>query len=399
MGTPQFYAIISIKTSFPPLKKDSFMEKRDYYSILGIPRTASNDEIKAAYRKLALKYHPDRNPDNKEAENKFKEAAQAYEVLSDQGKRTQYDQFGHANPNAGFDGGGNSQYQNMNMDDIFSAFGDIFGDVFGGNQQRGRKKGVPTPKRGHDLGKEVLISLKDAYTGSKHDLSYHRFAQCATCNGSGSKAGSKVESCKSCNGMGQQHFSKGFFMYSQTCSACGGEGYKISSPCTACSGQCRIKEYAKFSVNIPSGVYDGAELRIKDKGDAGVHSGPTGDLFIKVQVMEDKNFRRVEDDLECIITLTYPQLVLGGQVELESIDGAKHTIKIPKGCAVGERIIVAGKGFQKLRSAAKGNLVVITQCHIPKKLSNEAKKSLNDYAQALTETSDGITGFFKRFVG
>ncbi len=371
------------------------MEKRDYYSILGIPRTASQDEVKAAYRKLALKYHPDRNPNNKDAESKFKEAAQAYEVLSDSSKRASYDQFGHPSENVG----GNAQYQDMNMEDIFSAFGDIFGDVFGGGAQRGRKKTGPAPKRGHDLGKEIQISLKEAYTGTKHDVSYNRFAPCATCEGSGSKPGSKIDTCKSCNGMGQQHFSKGFFMYSQTCSTCGGQGFKISSPCTACSGQCRIREYAKFSVNIPSGVYDSAELRIKDKGDAGIYGGPAGDLFIKVHVMPDKNFRRVEDDLECTITLTYPQLVLGGHIELESIDGTKHSVKIPKGCPVGERIIIAGQGFPKLRSSARGNLVVITQCHIPKKISNEAKKSLNEFAQALTETSDGIASFFKRFVG
>src|SRR5579872_1328926 len=185
------------------------MAKKDFYEVLGVSKTATQEEIKAAYRKLAMKYHPDRNPDNKEAENKFKEAAQAYETLSDQGKRAQYDQFGHTNQTTG--SGGQGHYQDVNMDDIFSAFGDIFGDVFGGNQ-RGRKKGGPAPKKGHDLGKEIHISLKDAYTGAKQDLSYHRFAPCATCNGSGSKPGSKIEGCKSCNGMGQQHFSKGFFM-------------------------------------------------------------------------------------------------------------------------------------------------------------------------------------------
>lgn len=377
------------------------MENKDYYGILGVPKSASQDDIKAAYRKLALKYHPDRNPNNKEAENKFKEAAQAYEVLSDPDKRKRYDQFG----SAGFEGmGGQYGQHDMNMDDIFSAFGDIFGDMFGGQQQRqGRKKGGPTPQRGHDLAKEVQITLKDSFIGSKVEVSYQRFVPCETCKGAGAQPGTKIETCKSCNGQGQVHFTKGFFMYTQPCTSCHGLGYKIAAPCSTCSGVSRVRSYEKFSVNIPAGVYDGAELRIKDKGDAGVYGGTSGDLFIKVHVMPDKKFKRVGDDLECSVMLTYPQLVLGGQMEIESIDGSKVTIKIPKGCPVNEQIIVPGKGFPQVRGNAKGNLVVVTQCIIPKKLSTDAKKALNEYAQATgsesTEHESSITGFFKRFVG
>jgi molecular chaperone DnaJ len=379
------------------------MENKDYYGILGVTKTASQDEIKAAYRKLALKYHPDRNPDNKEAENKFKEAAQAYEVLSDEQKRKRYDQFGAAGVE-GMGGMGGGQYgpHDMNMDDIFSAFGDIFGDMFGGQRQQGRKKSGPTPQRGHDLAKEVHITLKDSFIGSKQEVGYQRFVPCATCKGAGAKPGTKIETCKACNGQGQLHFTKGFFMYTQACDSCKGLGYKIASPCTTCSGASRVREYEKFSVTIPAGIYDGAELRIKDKGDAGVYGGSMGDLFIKVHVMSDKKFKRVGDDLECSIMLTYPQLVLGGQVEIESIDGSKVTIKIPKGCPVNEHIIVPGKGFPQIRGNTKGNLVVITQCIVPKKLSTEAKKALNEYAQATgsetTEHENSITGFFKRFV-
>ena len=379
------------------------MENKDYYGILGVPKSASQDDIKAAYRKLALKYHPDRNPDNKEAENKFKEAAQAYEVLSDPDKRKRYDQFGAAGVEGmGGMGGGHYGHQDMNMDDIFSAFGDIFGDMFGGQRQGGRKKSGPTAQRGHDLAKEVQITLKDSFLGCKQDLGYQRFVSCTTCKGSGTKPGTKIETCKSCNGQGQMHFTKGFFMYTQPCTSCNGLGYKIASPCSTCNGSSRTREYEKFSVNIPAGIYDGAELRIKDKGDAGVYGGSTGDLFIKVHVMSDKKFKRVGDDLECSIMLTYPQLVLGGQVEIESIDGSKVTIKIPKGCPVNEHIIVPGKGFPHVRGNAKGNLVVITQCIIPKKLSTDAKKALNEYAQTTgsetTEHENSITGFFKRFV-
>jgi molecular chaperone DnaJ len=379
------------------------MENKDYYGILGVGKTANADEIKAAYRKLALKYHPDRNPDNKEAENKFKEAAQAYEVLSDPEKRKRYDQFGAAGVEGMGGTGGHYGHHDMNMDDIFSAFGDIFGDMFSGQQNRqGRKKSGPTPQRGHDLAKEVQITLKDSFLGCKQEVGYQRFVSCKTCNGLGSKPGTKIESCKACNGQGQMHFTKGFFMYTQTCSSCNGQGYKIAAPCTSCNGVSRIREYEKFSVNIPAGVYDGAELRIKDKGDAGVYGGGAGDLFIKVHVMPDKKFKRIGDDLECSIMLTYPQLVLGGQIEIESIDESKVTIKIPKGCPVNERIIVPGKGFTHVRGNAKGNLVVVTQCMIPKKLSSEAKKALNDYAQAtgneISEHESSISGFFKRFV-
>jgi molecular chaperone DnaJ len=379
------------------------MENKDFYKVLGVPKTATNDEIKAAYRKLALKYHPDRNPDNKEAENKFKEAAQAYEVLSDSDKRKRYDQFGAAGVHGMGQQGGGGMHHEMNMDDIFSAFGDIFGDIFGAShQQRGRRSQGPTPKRGHDLYKEISITLKDSFIGIKQDISFNRFATCSTCKGNGCKPGSKVETCKACSGMGQLNFSKGFFMYSQTCDSCRGEGFKIGSPCSSCSGQCRVQEYDKFSVSIPSGVFNGAELRIKDKGDAGIFGGPTGDLFIKVAVMPDKKFKRIGDDLECTVMLTYPQLVLGGQVEIESIDGSKHTIKIPKGCPIGEQIIVPGKGFHNVRGNVRGNLVIITQCYVPKKLSTEAKKALTDYAQAAgNETAENertISGFFKRFL-
>lgn len=375
------------------------MEKRDFYDILGVSRSATQDEIKAAYRKLALKYHPDRNPDNKEAEDKFKEAAEAYEVLSDETKRRQYDQFGHAG--MGGMGGGPG---GMNMDDIFSNFGDIFGSMFGGGgAQRKRRSTGPEPKRGHDLYKEIDISLKDAFLGTKKELSYYHFFACDTCKSKGTKPGTKTDVCGTCAGAGQVQYQQGFFMYAQTCSACRGEGFTIPSPCAECGGQSRMQKYDKFSVTIPAGVFDGAELRIPGKGDAGVYGGSAGDLFIKVHVLADKKFTRSGDDLQCNVLLTYPQLVLGCQVEIESIDGTKETIKIPRGCPVGERIVIPGKGFQKLRSNVRGNLVVITQCHVPKKLSNDAKQKLTEYSEIIGTNPDSnegmIAGFFKKFLG
>lgn len=374
------------------------MSKRDYYDVLGVAKTASQDEIKAAYRKKALQYHPDRNPGNKEAEEKFKEASEAYEVLSDTQKRHQYDQFGHAG--MGGMGGGPG---GMNMDDIFENFGDIFGSMFGqGGGQRRRATG-PRAQRGHDLSKEITVSLKDSYLGTKQEVSYYRFFPCDTCKGSGMQKDTKAVQCATCGGYGEVRHQQGIFMYAQTCHPCAGRGFTIPSPCPTCSGQSRIQKYDKFTVTIPAGIYNDAELRIADKGDAGVYGGQSGDLFIKVHVTEDKKFKRVGNDLVCHVLLTYPQLVLGSQIEIENIDGTKKSIKIPKGCPVGERILVAGQGFPNLRTKVRGNLVVITKCHIPKKLSTEAKELLTKYSEVIgIETSDegtSIIGFFKKFLG
>jgi molecular chaperone DnaJ len=374
------------------------MATRNYYDILGISKTASTEEIKAAYRKLALKYHPDRNPDNKEAEEKFKEAAQAYEVLSDAQKRAQYDQFGEAGVHgAGGMGAG------MNMDDIFENFGDIFGSMFGGgSSRRANARGGLEPKSGHDLAHELTITLKEAFQGTKKEISFYHFATCDTCSGKGTKGGSKPTACATCKGSGQIQFRQGFFVYAQTCTSCGGEGYVITDPCPSCNGKCRLQKYEKLTVTIPTGIFEGAELRIAGKGDAGVYGGKAGDLFIRVHVQGDKKFERQGDDLVCSLVLTYPQLVLGCQVEIESIDGAMHTVKVPKGCPVGDRIVIPGKGFANIRrSGFHGNLVIITQCHIPKKVSPEAKKLLTDYSTMISTPSEesGIVSFFKKFLG
>ena len=372
-------------------------KKRDFYEILGIAKTATPEDIKAAYRKLALKYHPDRNPGNKESEEKFKEAAEAYEVLSDTQKRQQYDQFGHNGPQmGGFEGHG------MNMDDIFENFSDIFGDIFGGQQKR-RKRGGPTPKRGHDLSKEVAITLQESFLGTKKDITYYHFVVCASCSGKGMPAGASAQPCPQCHGSGQVQYRHGIFAYTQSCAACSGEGFIITNPCPHCKGQSRVQQYDTFSVNIPKGIFDGAELRIAGKGDAGVYGGESGDLFLKIQVMPHAQFTRVGDDLECTITVTYPQLVFGCQMDIENIDGIKETIKIPKGCPVGEHIIITGKGFHKIRTKGRGNLIIKTACDIPTKLSPEAEKILREYSDVIgtkiDKTSGTIAGFFKKFLG
>lgn len=375
--------------------------KNDYYETLGVSKSATTNEIKAAYRKMAMKYHPDRNPNNKEAEEQFKKAAEAYEVLSDDGKRKQYDQYGHAafNQNAG---GGYGPHGGMNMDDIFEGFGDIFGSMFGGQQSRQKKKVGPAPQRGHDLGQTIEISLKDAFTGIKKEVGYSRFFECDGCNGAGLKQGTAAQACATCKGMGQVQFKQGFFMYAQTCSTCAGNGFFIPSPCTHCNGQSRIQKYDKFSVTIPAGIYHNAELKVTGKGDAGVYGGKSGDLFVKIAIRQDAVFTRINDDLVRTILLTYPQLVLGCELEIESIDGTKHSIKIPKGCPIGEKIMIKGEGFKRINSSTAGNFVIVTQCHIPKKTTADERKKLLEYAQTAGLSTSSLdtetqSSFFKKF--
>jgi molecular chaperone DnaJ len=374
------------------------MSKRDYYEILGVSKESAQDEIKKAYRKLAIKYHPDRNPDNKESEDKFKEAAEAYEVLSNTDKRQKYDQFGHSGMHGGSD---YNQYSNMN--DIFESFGDVFGNIFGGGHGRaqGRKTG-PTPQQGHDLSQNVTITLKESYLGCKKEIKTYHYVSCGDCNGSGCKSGTKAASCSDCGGTGQKVARQGFFSFSQPCSACWGKGYKIPSPCATCKGQSRIQKHDRWTITIPSGVYNDAELRVSGKGDSGVFGGPSGNLFIRIAVRQEKAFFRRNNDLVSYLTLTYPQLVLGAHIEVETMDGVKHTVKVPKGCPVRKEITIVGKGFKDLHSSGKGNLVFIAQCDIPKRLNKETHDSLLDYAKKLGDqasSESGIIGFFKKFLG
>jgi len=375
------------------------MSKRDYYEILGVSKDASKEEIKKSYRKLALKYHPDRNPDNKDAEEKFKEAAQAYEVLSDEQKRKKYDQFGHSGMQGGTD------YHNFSdIGDIFESFGDIFGSIFGGGpRQRQQKKSGLQPQRGHDLSQPLKITLKEAFLGCKKEIRIYHYIKCTTCKGNGCKPGTTPTTCVSCKGTGQTVRQQGFFAFAQPCSACHGQGYTIPSPCSQCRGRSRIQKHNKLIVNIPAGIYDKAELRVAGKGDAGIFGGSAGDLYLNINIEPNKQFHRRNNDLVTHLILTYPQLVLGSQIEIESIDGSKQTVKISKGCPVGHEILIPGKGFKNLHSTGRGNLVIITQCDIPKKLNPDEKQALLEYAKKLgvkiSNSQGGISGFFKKFLG
>ena len=375
------------------------MNKRDYYEVLGVSKTASQEEIKKSYRKLAIKYHPDKNPGDKKSEETFKEAAEAYEVLSNANKRQKYDQFGHSGMQ-----GGHDYHQYSNMNDIFESFGDIFENLFGGGQSRSRRQSAgPTQQQGHDLAQNITISLEESYLGCKKEIKTYHYVACDGCNSSGCKSGTKIAVCATCHGTGQKIARQGFFSFSQPCSACWGKGYTIPHPCADCKGQSRIQKHERLTITIPAGIYNEAELRVTGKGDSGIFGGPSGNLYLRVDVKKDKNYFRRDNDLVTYLTLTYPQLVLGSHIEVTNIDGTKHTVKIPKGCPVGKEINVVGKGFPNLHSSSgKGNLVFIVQCDIPRRLNQETNDALLDYAKKLgnqTSDNDGIIGFFKKFLG
>jgi len=377
------------------------MNKTNYYKMLGVENGATTDEIKSAYRKLAFKYHPDKNPGDKKAEDKFKEISEAYEVLSDESKRAQYDQFGTVSQ----DGQGFSGHSHASQEDIFQGFADIFGAMFGEQQRRGGK--VSYAQQGHSLSKDIEISFKESFVGAKRDISYYHFVTCTPCKGFGTKKGTVPQPCSGCGGSGQVRFNQGIMMFMQTCPTCRGEGFDITDPCTSCNGQSRVQHYEKFSINIPAGIADGMELRITQKGDAGIFGGGYGDLIIKVRVTQDQTFKRQDDNLLCSVLLTYPQLVFGCQIEVESIDGTKHSVKIPQGCPIGKQVTITGKGFSKIKQrSGHGDFIITTKCHIPTKLSSDEKEALSVYSKLIgtdvaphKDEEPSIVSFFKKFLG
>jgi molecular chaperone DnaJ len=279
----------------------------------------------------------------------------------------------------------------------------MFGESDSGTSKRRKKAAGPTPRRGSDLQQDLALTLKEAYTGATKQIKIYRYVTCATCEGKGAQKGTSYTTCSKCKGSGQVAYSQGFFTFAQPCKSCEGEGFIVQSPCAACKGRSRVQTYDTITFTLPAGVYEGSELRLPHKGDAGVYGGETGDLILRVAVMPDKRFQRVGDDLVAQLVLSYPQLVFGCHVEVTLIDDTKETIKVPKGCQVGERIRIAGKGFPKLKGSARGDFVAVTQCSIPKQLSAESKEQLKVYAESMGEEAPsqdhGIVGFFKKFIG
>jgi molecular chaperone DnaJ len=348
-------------------------EPRDCYEVLGVARDADADAIKKAYRKLAMQFHPDKNPGNPEAEEKFKECAGAYEILSDSDKRAQYDRFGHA---AFANGRGGRQ--NQNAEDIFANFGDIFGDFFGGGQRQRRSRNEP--RRGADLRYVTEISLKDVLSGLEKDIEFETDASCQECKGSGAEKGSSASTCTTCAGSGQVVRSQGFFSVAATCPTCHGEGKIIKNPCKNCRGKGRTPEHRKIRINIPPGVDNGTRLRIGNEGEGGYNGGPAGDLFVEIRVKDHPRFERDGDDLHMALSVPYLQLLLGAEIPVETLADTQ-TLEIPKATSNGKTLKLAGQGLPSLRGQRRGDLYCVLEVAFPEKISKEEEKLLRELAK------------------
>ena len=352
------------------------MAKRDYYEILGTNKSASSDEIKKAYRKSAFKYHPDKNKGDKQSEAKFKEASEAYHILSDKERRSNYDQFGHAAfENSGGRGGGG--FSNF---DFSNSFSDIFEDFFEGfGETRGRRRGSSSSFRGADLRYDLSISLEDAYNGKKQEINFVSSDKCGKCNGSGAKPGSKPISCSTCGGQGQVRSSQGFFTIQQTCPDCAGSGEKISSPCDNCKGVGKEQSKKKIFTNIPKGVDDGTRIRLSGKGEAGIKGGVNGDLYIFVSVDVHNIFKRSEENLFFEFPISLADAALGATIEVPTIDGGKAKVKVPAGTQNGKQFRLKGKGMPVMRNKNYGDLYIQAITEVPVSLTKEQKNLLEQF--------------------
>lgn len=354
------------------------MAKRDYYEVLGLSKGASADEIKKAYRKLAVKHHPDRNPGDKESEEAFKEATEAYEVLADDKRRQAYDQFGFA----GVEGMGGGGHSHQDFDDIFTDFSDIFGSFFGGGRRGQRSGGRSGAKRGSDLRYDLEISFNDAAFGTEVEIEFDRHTACTECSGSGTQDTGGRRTCETCGGMGQVRRSSGFFSIASTCPSCNGEGSVIENPCRKCRGSGVEKQRRKMKVKIPAGIDSGKRINIPGEGDAGSHGGPSGDLYVFIRVREHEYFEREGDDLYCLIPIGITQATLGGEVHVPTLDGKRVKVKIHAGTQNGKVLRLKGEGIPHLNSPSRrGDMYVRVHVTIPDKLSGKAKSLLKELAE------------------
>lgn len=359
------------------------MAKRDYYDVLGVPKNASDDDLKKAYRKLAMKFHPDRNPGDASAEEKFKEAKEAYEMLTDADKRAAYDRFGHAgvDPNAGGGPGG------QGFGNFSDAFGDIFGDIFGAAGGRGGGGGRSNVYRGSDLRYSMEITLEQAAAGFTTEIKVPSWETCDTCDGTGAKPGTKAETCKTCGGQGQVRMQQGFFSIQQTCPSCRGTGKTIPNPCTACDGVGRIRKQKTLEVKIPAGIDDGMRIRSSGNGEPGLNGGPSGDLYVEVSIKPHRVFQREADDLHCEVPVSFARAALGGSIDVPTLNG-KASFDLPEGTQTGKTFRLRGKGIRNVRSSVAGDLYCHVVVETPVKLNDRQRKILEDFEASLEEGGD-----------
>lgn len=363
------------------------VSKADYYEVLGVSREASDQELKSAYRKLALKFHPDRNPGDNAAEEKFKEASEAYQVLSDSDKRAAYDRYGHAAVGAAGPGGFSGFSGSVDLGDIF---GDLFGEMFntGGAQQRASRQ-----LRGDDLRYDLTINFEEAVFGVETEVKIRRLEACAVCHGSGSATGRGPTVCSHCHGRGQIRYQQGFFSVARTCSTCGGRGSIIHDPCQTCRGETRVTREIKLAVKVPAGVEEGTRIRYTGEGDGGRGNGPSGDLYVVLAIRAHDFFERDGQNLHCVIPISFPQAALGAEIEIPGIDGPVN-LKIPEGTPSGKELRIARQGVPFLNEKGRGDLLVRVVVQIPKKLSRAQRELIAELGTSMTienkPTSPGL---------
>ena len=357
------------------------MGQRDYYELLEVSKNASDAEIKKAYRRLAMKYHPDRNPNDTSAEESFKEIQTAYAVLSDPQKRAAYDQFGHAgvDPSRGGAGG---------FGGFGGGFGDVFEDIFENIFSGGRGHGAQSyGQRGADLQFNTQLTLEEAAVGKEIEITVPRHGTCSECSGSGAKKGSKPQTCETCNGIGQVRIQQGFFSIQQTCPSCHGQGTLITDPCSSCHGQGRVRENKKLTVKIPAGIDDGDRVRLTGEGEAGIHGGGSGDLYVQVHVKKHAIFERADNDLHCEVPIDFVIAALGGSIEVPTLEG-RVTLKIPAETQTGKIFRIRGKGMKSIRGYAPGDLLCKVSVETPVNLSHEQKELLQQLQKSLEDGKD-----------
>ncbi|NOT79090.1 MAG: molecular chaperone DnaJ [Bacteriovoracaceae bacterium] len=369
--------------------------KRDYYEILGVQKTTSKDEIKKAYRKMAMQFHPDKNPGNPEAEAKFKEASEAAEVLLDDDKKARYDQFGHAGVN-GQGGGGGGGFQQGDFGDFGDIFGDIFGDMLGGARGRGGRGGRRSQGRpGDDLQMGIDVDFSEAAFGCEKTISLTKNIKCDTCNGSGAKAGSSPTTCDYCNGHGEVRRQQGFFTVSSGCPKCNGSGQMIKDPCGTCQGQGKKKKKVDLQVKIPAGIDQGQRLKLSNEGDAGANGGPNGDLYVVINIRRHEIFERDEFDVHCTVPISFSKAALGAELEVPTLSG-KVALKIPAGTQSGVKMRLKGKGIQRLGGYGAGDQIVTVHVETPTKLTNEQKELFQRLAEVGESSNPMSRGFFDK---